>query len=227
MVIGRRAQGEDRRSARALAGVRARVRAFGGALVASNVGKGGAAPAPQGVRARVRALAPKGVRMPAGVPVRRVAATAVVLVVVVGGLVVGWRAWFGTRDATQRTVAELRATRSDLADARDELAVATDDLGSARSRLGDQVTELIDRRDERDEAQTSLDQVTVVLVDARTRLLESQADLDSRETRLEALNTCLVGVAAALNQASVNDLGGLARTVDSIASVCSTAGVDL
>jgi hypothetical protein len=41
------------------------------------------------------------------------------------------------------------------------------------------------------------------------------------------LNTCLVGVAAALNQASVNDLGGLARTVDSIESVCATAGVDL
>jgi uncharacterized protein (DUF3084 family) len=151
----------------------------------------------------------------------------VLVVVVIGAAVVGWRAWFGTRDATQRTVAELHATQQDLAGAHDELAGAEDERNSARHTLGDQVAELVDRRDDRDEAQEGLDTVTVLLIDARTKLLTSQADLDSSEARLEALNTCLFGVASALNQAAVNDVDGLARTVDSIESVCTTAGVTL
>jgi chromosome segregation ATPase len=159
-------------------------------------------------------------------PIRWIAAV-VVVVGLVAGVTGARRAWSDTRDATERTEASLRATRSDLARTHDELATATADRREAQTTLGDRVATLATRQDERDDAQHGLDVVTLLLTQVQSQLAASQADLQDRTTRLDAFNRCLVGVAQALNQAAVNDTDGLASTVRGIEGVCAQAGVAL
>jgi hypothetical protein len=45
--------------------------------------------------------------------------------------------------------------------------------------------------------------------------------------RLDAFDRCLIGVAQALNQAAVNDTGGLMSTIRSVEGACAQAGVAL
>lgn len=158
---------------------------------------------------------------------RRLAAGVIAVAVLVAGVTVASRAWFSTRDATDRTHASLAATRSDIGRTEDELATATDERLAAQSTLGDQVAALATRQDERDVAQANLDVVTLVLVRAQGELTASQTGLVQDAVRLDAFDRCLVGVAQALNQAAVSDTNGLAATIRDIEGVCAQAGVDL
>jgi hypothetical protein len=180
---------------------------------------------------RDRVRGPVHVRMPR-VPERvrprlRWIAAVVLAVALVAGVTGARRAWSDTRAATERTEASLHATRSDLARTQDELATATAARHEAQSTLGDRVALLATRQDERDDAQHGLDAVTLLLTQVQSQLSASQADLYERTARLDAFNRCLVGVAQALNQAAVNDTGGLMRTVRGIEGVCAQAGVAL
>jgi hypothetical protein len=177
---------------------------------------------PDRVLSRVRPLA--GVRPR---PRLRWLAAVVIAVALVAGVTGARRVWSDTRDATERTEASLRATRSDLAHTQDELATATADRHEAQSTLGDRIALLATRQDERDDAQHGLDVVTLLLTQVQSQLAASQADLHDRTVRLDAFNRCLVGVAQALNQAAVNDTRGLASTVHGIEDVCAQAGVAL
>jgi septal ring factor EnvC (AmiA/AmiB activator) len=150
-----------------------------------------------------------------------------VAAVLVTTVTVAGRAWFSTRDVTDRTVAELRDTQADVARTEDELAAATDERLAAQSTLGDQVAALVTREDERDDAQDGLDIVTLLLARVQAQLTASQTDLEQRTTRLDAFDRCLVGVAQALNQAAVNDTNGLMSTIRGIEDVCAQAGVAL
>ena len=143
------------------------------------------------------------------------------------GVTWSWRAWFATRDATDRTVAALHETQADVARTEDALAAATADRAAAQSTLGEQVAALATRQDQRDDAQHGLDTVTLLLVQVQAQLTASQADLQDRTARLDAFDRCLVGVAQALNQAAVNDTNGLMATVHGIEGVCAQAGVAL
>jgi hypothetical protein len=156
-----------------------------------------------------------------------IAGAAVAVVMLVAVVTVASRAWFDTRDATDRTVAELEATRADIRRTDDELASATADRRQAQATLGNQIAALATRQDERDDAQHGLDVVTLLLAQVQAQLAASQADLQDRTTRLDAFNQCLLGVAQALNQAAVHDTNGLISTINGIESVCAQAGVAL
>jgi hypothetical protein len=163
-------------------------------------------------------------RRPGG---RRVFGALVGAAVLVTAMVVAGRAWASTRDATERTNTALADTRADIRRTGDELTIAANDRDAAQATLGDRVAALASRRDERDTAQEGLDVVTLLLFQVQGQLQASQTDLFLSTARLGAFNRCLVGVAQALNQASVNDTGGLAATIRRIEGDCAEAGVEL
>jgi chromosome segregation ATPase len=152
-------------------------------------------------------------------------------IVVVGAVATGGglaaNAWFDTRDETDRTIAALRDTRAELAEAEDDLATATNELEAERATLRTELEALGTRQDERDTANDGLEAARLQLADLQTQLEAATSDLENRTTRLDALNRCLVGVAKALNQASVNDIDGMAATIDGIEGTCAQAGAQL
>jgi septal ring factor EnvC (AmiA/AmiB activator) len=146
---------------------------------------------------------------------------------VLGAGAVAHHAWTSTQASTDRTETALHQTRTELSHTRQDLADATDELDTTRATLGDDFATLATRIDERATAQDGLDLVNQLRADAEARLNASRTDLQTRQVRLDALDRCLTGVAAALNQAAVNDNRGLASTLRSIEGVCSQAGVGL
>jgi septal ring factor EnvC (AmiA/AmiB activator) len=140
-------------------------------------------------------------------------------------LAVRW--WDGTRDATARARSELRAAEADIGDVEDELAAAETVRRGEAARLADELATLAARRDERDAVREGLDSLLVTLTDLEAQLSLAKADLEDRQARLAAFDRCLLGVAQALNQASVADVDGLADTVGAIEGACTAAGVTL
>ena len=140
-------------------------------------------------------------------------------------LAVRW--WDGTRDATARARSELRTTEADIGDVEDELADAETVRQGEAARLADELVTLSARRDERDAVREGLDSLVTTLTDLEAQLSAAKADLENRQARLAAFDRCLLGVAQALNQASVADVNGLADTVDGIEGDCAAAGVAL
>jgi septal ring factor EnvC (AmiA/AmiB activator) len=158
---------------------------------------------------------------------RRIAGSVVVVVVTVVGVGVATRAWFETRDATDRAAAALRDTQNELARTRDDLATATVELEAGRVTLGSELATLAARQSEREAAQGTFDATSLLLADLEAQLEAATADLEDRTARLDALDRCLVGVAEALNQAAVGDTDGLAATVRSVEDTCAEAGAEL
>jgi len=159
----------------------------------------------------------------------RARAGLVTMAILLAVLVVGTtgEAWLDTRAATDRTGADIRFTRGELAQVRDDLAAATALYDEAQSSLGDELEALVARRDESEVAQASLDAVNQVLAELEAQLAVAEADLGSRTSRLEAFDRCLVGVVEVLNQVAVSDTDGLATTLGRIGGVCAEAGVVL
>jgi septal ring factor EnvC (AmiA/AmiB activator) len=157
---------------------------------------------------------------------RRILGSIVVIGAILGAGVVA-RAWFETRDATDRTVVALGDTRDELARARDDLATAKVQLEAAQTTLGGEVATLDARRSEGDAAQAALDTTNRLLADMEAQLDAATSDLEDRTARLDALDRCLVGVAEALNQAAVRDTDGMAATVRGIEGTCAEAGAVL
>jgi chromosome segregation ATPase len=157
----------------------------------------------------------------------RIVGAFVVVVAAIVGVGVAARAWFDTRDETERTEATLHDTRDELARTRDDLDTADVQLEEVRTTLDDELATLGVRRSERDAAQEALDAASLVLVDLEAQLEAATADLEDRTTHLDALDRCLLGVAEALNQAAVGDTGGLAATVSGIEGTCAEAGAEL
>jgi hypothetical protein len=158
---------------------------------------------------------------------RHIVGSVVLFLVALLGVGVVVRSWFETRDETDRTDAALRDTRDELAQAGDDLATATIEFVAARTTLGGEAWTLDMRQSERDAAQDALDTTGVLLADLEAQLEAATADLADGTARLDALGRCLVGVAGALNQASVGDTSGLAATIRSIEGTCAEAGVVL
>jgi septal ring factor EnvC (AmiA/AmiB activator) len=158
---------------------------------------------------------------------RRIAPLAAGLVVTFVVASVAWRAWFGTRDATDRAESSLRHTSDELSSTQDELATADADVDDQVATLADGLDALAARRDESDAVQQQLDAAEAVLRDLEAELAAAKLDLAGQQARLEAFDRCLVGVAEALNQIAVHDLDGLAATVRRIESTCAEAGVAL
>ena len=140
-------------------------------------------------------------------------------------LAVRW--WDGTRDATARARTELRSTEADIADVEEELLGAEAVRRGEAARLADELATLSARRDERDAVREGLDSLIATLTDLEAQLAVAKADLEDRQARLAAFDRCLLGVAQALNQASVADVDGLLTTVDAIEGDCTAAGVEL
>jgi uncharacterized protein (DUF3084 family) len=136
-------------------------------------------------------------------------------------------AWFSTRDATNRTVAALHDRRDDLAGARDDLAAATDQLEDLQAERDGERATLGVREGERDTAQAALDTAGALLTDLRAQLDAATTDLADSTARRDAFDQCLVGIAEALNQAAVGDIGGLGATMRSIEGSCAEAGAVL
>ncbi|HEY8548119.1 MAG TPA: hypothetical protein VIL36_23840 [Acidimicrobiales bacterium] len=137
------------------------------------------------------------------------------------------RWWDGTRDRLADTRADLRTTEADIGDVEDRLDEAEAVRQERAARLAAELVTLAERRDERDEVREGLDSLLVTLTDLETQLAAAKADLEARQTRLAAFDRCLLGVAQALNQASVSDVRGLIRTVEGIEGDCTAAGVEL
>lgn len=138
-----------------------------------------------------------------------------------------WRAWFGTRDATTRTVAELHDTRTELARVEDDLDAALADLADAQATLSDGLTARDARRSERDAAQRALDEAIALLGDAQAKLATSRTELLNQTATLDAFDRCLQGVSEALNQIAVGDTSGFRATISGVEGVCATAGASL
>ena len=158
---------------------------------------------------------------------RRIAPLAVGLAVSFVVLSVAWRAWFGTRYATDRAESSLRHTDEELSTTRDDLAAAGSELDGEVATLLDGLETLGTRRDESDAVQEQLDAVEATLRELEDQLALAKLDLADRQAHLEAFDSCLVGVAQALNQIAVSDDDGLAATVRRIGSTCAEAGVEL
>ena len=140
-------------------------------------------------------------------------------------LAVRW--WDGTRDAAHRNREALEDVEVGIAQQEDRLADAEVVRQDESVRLTDELADLSARRDERDAARQGLEDVTAVLTELEGQLAAAKADLEDRQNRLAAFDRCLLGVAQALNQASVSDVDGLLTTVGAIEGDCAAAGVAL
>jgi hypothetical protein len=148
-------------------------------------------------------------------------------VLIVCTLTLAWRAWFGTRDATARTVSDLRATNTELAHARADLDHVMAEVAAAREALGDDLVLRGAHEATHDAAAARLDDAQRVLAAAKARLNGSNTDLVERSAGLDALNRCLRGTSEALNQASVGDVRGMVTSIDRVAAVCDQAAAGL
>ena len=70
----------------------------------------------------------------------------------------------------------------------------------------------------------TLGTVSGQLTAERDQLAQQQKDLFVQGVSISALDQCLGGVEAALNQVAVNDQSGAASTLQGVASSCQTAG---
>jgi hypothetical protein len=154
----------------------------------------------------------------------RVAVSAALAVVIVALGAFGTRLWLDRRATIDEVVTEVAATREEVARTEALLDSATAGLVTARSVLGEQRAALTAREGERVASEGTMTATGEQLVALQTQLAAATADLQARTTERSVLDRCLLGVAKALNQASVGDTGGLARTVREVEGICTLAG---
>ena len=73
----------------------------------------------------------------------------------------------------------------------------------------------------------NLGSVTGQLADERNQLVQQQKNLFVQGVSISALDACLGGVEAALNQVALNDQQGAATTLQGVSSSCQTAGASV
>jgi hypothetical protein len=164
---------------------------------------------------------------PRRLPKGRTVAFALTGVALALGITIGTRAWSQTSNDLDRTTEAVRETRRQVARTEDEVADAIVGLDTARVTLANERATLGARRAERDAAEAQLLATDGQLADVRASLAAAKADLQARRTRSDALDECLRGVARALNQVSVGDLGGFAATLRRIGGACNEAGATI
>jgi chromosome segregation ATPase len=161
----------------------------------------------------------------------RVRARTVVVAVAVGLVVVGGfvcaRLWFDRQADLDDVRAQQHRSERALAQRQQDAAAARAGLRAAHAVLIAEVANLAARTTERDDSATTLVGTNQHLSDLRAQLAAAAGDLQSRTTQLGALEQCVLGVARALNQASVGDVVGLGSTLGRIEGTCATAGVTL
>ena len=158
---------------------------------------------------------------------RRILVPTLIATALVVGTGVGARAWFDTRDEFDRTSAAVRETRGELYAARQDLAGAIAHLRAERAALHTGLATLDTREGERDAAEGALATAKNQLAELRAELTAATADLADREDQLQGLDRCVRGVVKGLNQAAVDDIGGLDATLAGIEDTCAGAGANL
>lgn len=158
--------------------------------------------------------------------IRPILVPTLIAIVAVGSIGVGARAWFDTRDESDRTAAEVRETRSHLAGARDDLVGANADLRAQRAALHAGLATLDAREGERDAAEAALATAENRLAELRAELAAATTDLAERENLLQALDRCVRGVVEALNQAAVGDIVGVDASLAGVEAPCALAGAN-
>lgn len=138
---------------------------------------------------------------------------------------VATRAWVVTRDATARARDDLDDTSAQVERAQADLDAANGRLAAVRATLSGEDWTLDLRESEQATIQAQLDEMEAVLTDLEAALAVDFTDLAAGTTQLDALERCLIGVAGALNQVSVGDTAGVARTLGAIHDSCAQAGV--
>jgi septal ring factor EnvC (AmiA/AmiB activator) len=137
------------------------------------------------------------------------------------------RAWFDRRDALTSTRAELHQTRRDLASSSHHVALAQQELAAATATLARAQSSLDAKTAARDASAARLAGTNSRLLALRDQLTAAAGDLLTRGAHLTTLQECVLGVARALNQASVGDVGGLQTMLSDVAATCTSAGVKL
>jgi hypothetical protein len=155
---------------------------------------------------------------------RRIVVSALALACMVAALLVA-RDWVSTRSAAAESAARLDATRASLHRTDEDLDATRDRIAAGEAELRDKQTLLAVRKAERMAAQGNAEATLAWLTTLQDQLNAATAELDASSGRLEALQTCMGGVARALNQVSAHDSGGVARTMRDIEDSCATAGV--
>jgi hypothetical protein len=149
-------------------------------------------------------------------PARLAGALALVLAVTVG-------AWIDLRGDFRSTEAQLAGTRARLDHVAAELRA--DGRAKQQALAG---YELARQQLERRQAGRDLTYSQLLAVNRRLDLRSQDLwrvahDLQQRTDRLSNLSFCAVGAARALNQASIDDTAGLARTLRAIEAPCAAA----
>jgi hypothetical protein len=150
----------------------------------------------------------------------RIGVTAVVLASVVGVTV---RTWVTLRADFRSTEAQMAVTRARLDDLGTDLRV--EGLAREQAIAGyDLALQELERR----QVARDLSYTQLVEVDRRLELRSHDLwrvahDLQARQERLSHLSLCAAGAARALNQASIDDTDGLARTLRAIEPSCTAA----
>jgi len=149
---------------------------------------------------------------PVGPPSRRARRLAGAAGVVVAGALVAFLVISGVqaRHQTRRTNAALAVVR-----AQERATLARLGVTGARLRVV---------RGQSSAARRTLATLAAELGAERTQLSHQQANLVIEGVSISALDTCLGGVEAALNEVGVNDQAGAVSSLEGVSASCRTAG---
>jgi hypothetical protein len=159
--------------------------------------------------------------------VRRAIPISLAVALVTALAVAGTVQWLDRQDTIDGTRRAAAATRAELDRTSGELDAASAGLAAVRAVLAEDQGTLVTREGEAAAAAESQRATETQLGSLQQELASATADLRARTEQRSVLDTCLLGVARALNQAGVGDTGGLARTVRDIEGTCARAGASL
>lgn len=131
--------------------------------------------------------------------------------------------WSDTADDLRSVDDDLTATAGDLDTAAVHLMQRYNTLSGERAVLDAAKADLARRTDERGAAEDRLIAAQARLDETNGNIDQRTEELGAREANLALLNRCFVGASEALNQISVADTVGFARTLGEIGDVCAAA----
>jgi hypothetical protein len=136
----------------------------------------------------------------------------------------------GSADADDVAASALAATEADEASLdrlRDDLADADAELRDALAAAAGERRDLHGRVADRDDLTDQLTAVRAQLGQLHAAISGTEVETQARAALVTALGTCLDGVTELLNQVSVGDGAGAARTVSAIGPACAAVGTVL
>lgn len=149
----------------------------------------------------------------------------VALLVVSGGplIAVAQALWNDTARELRAVDDDLTVTAGDLDAAAVDLMQRHNTLSEERAVLDAAEADLARRTGERGAAEDRLIAVQGRLDETNGHIDDRTNELGAREANLALLNRCFVGASEALNQISVADTSGFARTLAEIGDICAAA----